>query len=256
METPGPATHEAYTPGYSDNATGLMARRTLATHGAFLTPYLRPGLDVLDVGCGPGSITLDIAEIVKPGNVVGVDLEPTQLEVARTAARNRGATGVRFEPASAYELPFQDDSFDLGFAHAVLEHLQAPVIALAELRRVVRPGGRVALRSPDWGGFVIGPTSSSIDAAVAAYRSLQVRNGGDVVVGRKLGGLLRRSEFVDVVVTANFEVYPSPDLIGEYLALQLEGAGETNSSEAFRQWASDPDALFAQAWFEATGVVA
>lgn len=243
---------ESYTPGYSDGATALMARRTLASHGAFLWPYLRPGTDVLDIGCGPGSITLGIAAAVAPGAVIGVDRETAQLEVARLAADALGVSNATFEQGSVYELPYVDPSFDLVVGHALFEHLRAPAEALAEIRRVLRPDGHVALRSPDWGGFVIGPTGDDVDEAIAAYRSLQQRNGGDVFVGRKLGSLLRAAGFQGVTVTASYEIYADPQLIGEYLAQQLDTDGEANNAAALRVWMRDPDALFAQAWFEAT----
>jgi len=242
---------EQYTPGHSENALSLMARRTLDSHGAFLRPHLRAGLRVLDIGCGPGSITAGIAAAVAPGEVVGIDREPSQLELARSTARDHRLDNVTFEQASVYELPFPDDSFDLAFAHALFEHIRAPEEALVEIRRVLRPGSLVALRSPDWGGFVVGPASGRLDAAIAAYRDLQVRNGGDIYVGRKFGPLLRIAGFRELALTATYEIYPDATLIGEYLAQQLAAAAENEAATALRAWALDPDAIFAQAWFEA-----
>lgn len=244
---------ETYTPGYTANATALMARRRLDSHGAFLTQYLRPGLRVLDVGCGPGSITLDIASEVAPGHVVGLDQEPSQVELAWGAARDAGVGNVSFERGSVYALPFADGSFDIVFAHAVFEHLADPRTALSEIQRVLVAGGRVALRSPDWGGFVVAPSNAKTEAAIATYRALQERNGGNVHAGRQLGASLRAAGFTDVVVSAAYEIYPSAELIGEYLARQLEVVGDTMSASTLRRWMVDPDALFAQAWFEAVG---
>jgi SAM-dependent methyltransferase len=244
---------ETYTPGYTETATALMARRTLASHAAFLRPYLRSGLSVLDVGCGPGSITLEIAAAVAPGKVIGIDRDAGQVELARAAATELGRPNASFGPASVYELPFPDGSFDLVFAHAVFEHLQAPAQALGEITRVLRPGGHVALRSPDWGGFVVGPRSDDLDAAIAAYRDLQTRNGGDVFIGRRLGALLRSAGFGDLALSATYEIYPSAEIIGEYLAHTLDAAGETGHAAVLRSWMADPNAIFAQAWFEAVG---
>src|SRR5204863_9529417 len=109
--------------GYTENATALMARRRLDTHAAFLKPHLRAGLRVLDVGCGPGSITLDIGRAVAPGQVVGLDREASQVELARSAAPGEGVGNVSFERGSVYSLPFPDGSFEIVFAHAVFEHL-------------------------------------------------------------------------------------------------------------------------------------
>lgn len=214
---------------------------------------LRSGLSVIDVGCGPGSITLDIAAAVAPDHEVGVDREPGQIETARGAALAAALANVGFETGSAYELPFADEAFDLAFAHALVEHLREPLLALVEIRRVLRPGGHIALRSPDWGGFVLWPADSDLDAAIVAYRDMQTRNGGDVFIGRRLGALLRASGFRDVIMTASYEIYPDPTLIGEYLARQLEAAEDTVSASALRSSSRHPDALFAQAWYEALG---
>src|SRR5436853_4687301 len=89
--------HEVYTIGYSERLRNLMARRTASACAGFLIPYLRPGMALLDCGCGPGSITLDLAEVVAPGAVIGVDREPTQIAVARELAVERGLTNVSFE---------------------------------------------------------------------------------------------------------------------------------------------------------------
>src|SRR5437762_288192 len=90
----------------SRSSPAYVSRRTLDSHAAFLRRYLRAGLEVLDVGCGPGSITLGIASEVEPGRVVGVDREPSQIEAATRAAIVAGLENVTFESASAYELPF------------------------------------------------------------------------------------------------------------------------------------------------------
>lgn len=118
-----------------------LALRTAAKEGAFFVPFLRPGMRVLDLGCGPGSITLGLAETVAPGEVVGVDLQPSQVAQAQALGAARGMMNARFEVADVYRLPFPDGSFDAAFAHVVLMHLREPVRALAEMRRVLRPGG-------------------------------------------------------------------------------------------------------------------
>jgi len=106
----------------------------------------------------PGTITLDLAQRVAPGEIVGIDREHSQLALAREAARDRGLANATFQIASLYELPFPNASFDFAFAHALFEHLKEPLQALVEIRRVLKPGGLVALRSPDWAGFFLLPT--------------------------------------------------------------------------------------------------
>src|SRR5215813_525364 len=127
---------ETYTPGHSGAVSDFMARRTLATHGAFFVPHLRPGLRLLDCGCGPGSITLGLAAHVDPGEVVGIDFAPDQIARARQAAAREGRRNVRFEAANVYSLPFENGRFERVFSHALFEHLADPQKALRELHRV------------------------------------------------------------------------------------------------------------------------
>ena len=112
-----------------------LGKRTASQDAAFLLPHLRAGMRVLDAGCGPGSITLGLATAVAPGEVVGIDAQPSLVEQARALAVQRSVTNVRFEVADVYDLPFPDGSFDAAFANTVLQHLREPVQALAELIR-------------------------------------------------------------------------------------------------------------------------
>jgi SAM-dependent methyltransferase len=242
---------ETYTPGHGAPSVSFMARRRAATHAAFFIPLLRPGMRLIDCGCGPGVISLDLARLVRPGGVLGIDRNAEQTAASRDAAAQEGLD-LRFEAGSAYELPAADDSCDAVFAHALIEHLAEPERAAAEFRRVLKPGGFVGLRSPDWGGFLLNPYPPDVAAAIARYQALMRGNGGDAHAGRKLGPLLRRAGFARVAPGASYEIYEDPALIAEYLALQL-APQDAAGAAALRRWARDRDALFAQAWGEAIG---
>ncbi len=170
---------ESYTPGYTRNAADFMAKRTFESHGAFFIPCLNEGAAVLDCGCGPGTITLGIARRVSPGEVVGLDREPSQVDRASRAAEQEALSNVRFQVADCYSLPFDDCTFDRVFSHALMEHLAEPVRAIREMHRVLKPGGVIGLCSPDWGGFILSPPSAALEAAVSAYTAIQSGNGGD-----------------------------------------------------------------------------
>ena len=116
----------------------VFARRT-GEVAAFFTPHLHPGMTLIDCGCGPGSITADLAKMVAPGQAVGIDLRENALTQGRTLAQQRGLANLEFQAASVYRLPFVDASFDAAFTCAVLQHLSAPVAALREIRRVLSP---------------------------------------------------------------------------------------------------------------------
>lgn len=231
-----------------------MAKRTLESHGAFFLPYLTSRLSVLDCGCGPGSITIGIAARTAPGEVVGIDLAQSQVERARTAAGQEGSGPVRFETGDAYSLAFDSGTFDRVFSHALMEHLVDPVAALRELCRILKPGGIIGLCSPDWDGFILSPPSHELSRAVEAYMALQFKNGGDVRVGRKLGLHLAAAGFGAVRLSARYECYPSLELIGEYLAVQLEREDDAQSAAVFRNWSQEKAGMFAQAWVSAVGV--
>ena len=159
---------ETYTPGYSEAAAAFMVRRRLDPNGAFFLPYLKPGTAVLDCGCGPGTITRDIAQRVAPGRVIGLDFNAEQVAVASRDAGSRGIANLEFKQGSVYELPFADASFDTVFSHALLEHLREPAKAVAEFRRVLKRGGALGVCTPDWGGFLVAPPSEELLLAFEA----------------------------------------------------------------------------------------
>lgn len=235
---------ESYTPGYSVTSRRFMARRRLESHGAFIVPYLRLADCVLDCGCGPGSISADIAEIVSNGSVHGVDQSDAQIAEARQVQIR---PNLFFHVATVYELPFDDCTFDVVFAHALFEHLSDPAAALREIRRVLKPGGTVGLCSPDFAAFVIAPETDAVRDAFLCYRSLQEANGGDTLAGRRLVSWLSDSGFLPIETQGRCENYTDPRLIGEYLAVQLDSHFPTHAA-AFRQWMGLPGAAFAQMW--------
>jgi SAM-dependent methyltransferase len=242
---------EQYTPGHSVNATAFMAIRSFSTHGEFIRPYIKPGIKVLDCGCGPGAISVGLAEAVESnGHVTGIDFGESQIEIAKA----RATPNLSFQVASVYDLPFEDNAFDLVFSHALFEHLADPIRGVREIQRVLRPGGVAGLCSPDWGGFILSPTDDRAEVAIARYRMLQEKNGGQTRAGRQLGRWLETGGLVTQKVEARYECYPESKPIAEYLAIQLEQAGETEPAVALREWAMLPWSLFAQAWVSAIAV--
>lgn len=162
MATSGGPSAERYVHGYEEWTREWMAQRTATRDLAFLLPHLSPGMSIIDCGCGPGSITVGLAEIVAPGQVIGLDIEPRQLEAAQRLATERATPNVRFEPGSVYELPFPDATFDVAVAHFVLEHVSDPLRALREIRRVLRPGGLAAIKDPYYPAFTFRPQTTEL----------------------------------------------------------------------------------------------
>ena len=237
---------ETYTPGYSAAAAAFMVRRRLDPNGAFFIPFLTPGMRVLDCGCGPGTITRDIAARIAPGHVVGLDYSADQVSAA--AREWTGTANIEFRQGSAYALPFEDNAFDAVFSHALLEHLKEPVKALVEFRRVLKPGGMLGVCTPDWGGFLLAPPSEKLLTAFEAYKQLQNRNGGDVYCGHKLGIHVEAAGFAGIVMRSRYENYDPLSVIGDFLAVNLEEAGDKAHAATWREWARQPNGMFSQAW--------
>src|ERR1041384_658529 len=152
-----------YTHGHHESVLRSHRSRTAANSAAYLLPHLAAGKSVLDVGCGPGPLPADLAELVAPGTVTATEVSEDILKLARDEAAERGIDTVRFAVADVHALDFPDDSFDVVHAHQVLQHVADPVLALKEMRRVCKPGGVVAARDGDYGGFRWVPEAPRLD---------------------------------------------------------------------------------------------
>jgi len=254
-----------YTHGHDDGVLRSHRWRTAANSAAYLLPRLEPGLDLLDVGCGPGTLTCDLARAVAPGRVVGVDAAPEVVAAARADAAVSGSAPVAFEVADLFALPFADDSFDVVHAHQVLQHVADPVGALVEMGRVCRPGGTVAVREADYPTFTFAPAEPDVDRAVAAYGELTRVNRARWDAGRLLLGFAHAAGFTDVEPSASVWCFATPDerawwgdlwadrfgAPGSFLGGQLldHGLATAADLEAFaagwRRWAASPDGWFA-----------
>lgn len=252
--------HEGYAPGWTSDAVAMMGQRSAHQRAAFILPYLTQDTRVLDVGCGPGSITLGLAQAVSPhGMVVGIDRESSQVELARQTAQAMGVSNVRFEQGSAYELPVDHGSVDIVFAHAVFEHLALPGQALIEFRRVLRAGGLVALTSSDWSAATLQPYTDDVDCALRAHYLLRQRAGGDPFAGGHLETLVREAGFTDVHTRHEDRVDMSYHELARYVGTRIEaviaaGAGDDqttleNAAQAAQRWATQ-HGTFTQRWTE------
>ncbi|RSN70467.1 methyltransferase domain-containing protein [Actinomadura sp. WAC 06369] len=203
------ADQATYTHGHHETVLSAHRRRTVENSAAYLVEHLRPGASVLDVGCGPGSITAGLAERVAPGRVVGVDAAGTAVAEARAAAG--GAANLEFAVGDVHDLRFDDGAFDVVHAHQVLQHIADPVGALREMRRVAKPGGVVAVREADFGGMVWHPDPPGMDAWLPVYRAVARGNGGEPDAGRRLAAWAREAGFADVRASASAWCFATPD---------------------------------------------
>jgi SAM-dependent methyltransferase len=172
-----------------------VANRDARRFLPFLLPYVRSGMSVLDVGCGIGSIALDLAPTVAPGRMVGIDADAGQIEVARRSAAERRIDNAEFFTASVYELPFEASTFDVVYANAVLMYVRDQVRALVEMRRVLRPGGLAAVTDDDLGTVVISPDRPELELAPRLFERAIAHEGGNARYSRRLRTLMLEAGF-------------------------------------------------------------
>lgn len=250
-----------YTHGHDPATVTAHNARTAANSAAHLLPHLAAGMSVLDIGCGPGSITLDLAEHVAPGTVIGIDNVASPLVAARAAATQRGDLRTRFEQADVTALPFADDTFDVSHAHQVLQHLADPVAALREMRRVTRPGGWIAVRDADYAAMNWFPRHAGLQAWCDTYRAAARANGAEPDAGRHLRAWARAAGLTEVEITTSTWTYATEDscrwwgdswqqrVDTEHFRRQARQQGRTEDDiarirEDWRRWAASPDAWF------------
>lgn len=258
----------AYTMGYSDDFQKLLRRRNAETNAAYLLPHLKPGMRVLDFGCGPGTISMGLARAVEPGELCGVDMEESQIEIARTAASAGRHRNAVFQTADVSDLPFENDSFDVAHCHAVLMHAPDTKAVLTEVRRVLKPGGIISSREM----FV---DSSFLEPAMRdgweTFAKLIAANGGHPQIGRELKRVFLETGFSDIEASVSFEPFCTAkdiDFLHNFVsgwflspatieAATKYGIASREQFDGWRrrldQWRDTPSALAAFAWGEAIG---
>ena len=253
---------ETYLHGHHASVLRSHGWRTAANSAAYLVPHLRPGMDLLDVGCGPGTITVDLARLVAPGKVFGIDLASEVLEAPRRQADEQGVHNVTFASGDVYGLALPDDSVDVVHAHQVLQHLADPVAALIEMRRVTRPGGLVAVRDADYAVMTWWPSDPRLDRWLEIYRATARASGGEPDAGRRLLGWAQSAGLTDVTVSADAWCFATPEerawwggtwaerATASSFAHQAVAHGMTSPeelagvAEAWRAWARAEDGFF------------
>ncbi len=259
-----------YTMGYSEEFLQLLDRRNAESHAAYLLPHLDPGLRVLDFGCGPGTISVGLARAVEPGGEVhGVDLEESQVEVARYAAQAGGHDNATFHVGDVTNLPFTDGYFDVAHCHTVLTHVPNTQAALAEVRRVLKPGGMIGCRELFVASSFVEPASEVIDEAWGVFARLLAANGGHPQMGKELKSMLLDAGFSDIEVGASFDFFSAPEDVAFLHAFILDwffsprvveaattyGLATREQFEimlrALDEWRTDPGACGAFAFGEA-----
>ena len=201
----------SYTMGYSEDFRQLLDRRSASTHAFHLLPHLKPGLRVLDFGCGPGNISVGLAERIAPGEFHGIDMEASQVELARAAAAAGGHDNMTFHVGNVNSLPFENDYFDVAHCHAVLMHIPDTQTALAEVKRVLKPGGIIASREAIVASSFLEPQPEEITDAWGVFTRLLEGNGAHPHFGRELKAAFLEAGFTDIQCGASFDFFGARD---------------------------------------------
>lgn len=198
-----------YTHGHHDSVLRAHSWRTAGNSAAYLLPHMDPRASVLDIGAGPGTVTMDFAEIA--GRVTATEIGEEELALSRNLAAQRGLVDIEFAVEDIHALTFPDRSFDIVHAHQVLQHVADPVAALREMGRVARPGGLVAARDSDYAGFVWWPLIPALDEWLHLYRSAARANGGEPDAGRRLFSWARSAGFTEITATSSTWCFSAPE---------------------------------------------
>ena len=250
-----------YTHGHHESVLRSHRWRTIENSASYLRGELQPGRRVLDVGCGPGTITAEFVDAVSPGRVVGVDAAADVIAAAN-ATLEPTSPRATFVVGDTYGLEFPEASFDVVHAHQVLQHLADPVRALREWRRVCAPGGVVAARDADYAAMAWYPRVPLLDRWMELYQLAARANLGEPDAGRQLHVWARQAEFTDVATTASVWCFASPAdrawwglmwadrIVSSAIAGQLIAAGHSDEAElhtisrAWTAWTEHPDGWF------------
>ena len=250
-----------YLQGHHDSVLRSHRWRTAENSAGYLLPHLQPGMRVLDVGCGPGTITRDLGALVgRKGEVLGVD---SAAEVVAQAAEECDLPQVSFAVGDALHLDVPDGAYDVVHAHQVLQHLSDPVAALREMRRVTRPGGLVAVRDADYAAMTWHPAVPALDRWLEVYRAAARAHDAEPDAGRRLLGWAQAAGFADVVPSASVWCFATPEdrdwwggmqadrivasrIAGEAVERGLSRPDELEEMAAgWRAWAATEDGWFA-----------
>jgi SAM-dependent methyltransferase len=256
------ARETVYTHGHHESVLRSHRWRTADNSAAYLLPYLRPGMTVLDVGCGPGTITADLAALIAPGRLTASEVSADALALAQAEAASREQRNIDFAVSDVHALGFPGGSFDVVHAHQVLQHVGDPVQALREMRRVAKPGGILAARDSDYAAFAWFPAVPELAEWMALYQKMARSNGGEPNAGRRLLSWAHAAGLSDVTATSSTWCFASPEdrawwggmwaerILRSDLARQATTSGAATQADlrrlsaGWRTWADARDGWF------------
>ena len=188
-----------------------LRRHTAEASAAYVLPHIRPGFSVLDFGCGPGTISVGLAKAAAPGELHGVDMEESQIDIARAVAEVSGVPNAYFHTGDVTDLFFEDDFFDVAHCHNVLMHVPDTSAVLAEIKRVLKPGGIIACREMISESCFTHPDFGVLRKAWDMFEDLVAADDGHPQMGKDMKGHIAKAGFVSIRATASFDIYSTPE---------------------------------------------
>ncbi|MEV6285542.1 methyltransferase domain-containing protein [Kribbella sp. NPDC051770] len=249
--------NNVYTHGHHESVLRSHRWRTAANSAGYLLPHLRPGMSLLDVGAGPGTITAELAALVAPGRTTALEASESALAITRATFAEREIQ-ISFLVGDVHRLEIPDNAYDVVHAHQVLQHVADPVQALREMRRVCKPGGIVAVRDSDYHAFTWYPELPELDEWMTLYQRMARANQGEPDAGRRLLSWAREAGFEQIEATASNWTFANAEdrdwwggmwadrVLQSAMADQARAAGVPEEaleriSAGWRTWAAAPD---------------
>ena len=194
----------------------LIENRTVENSCGFIKDIIPQSSSILDIGCGPGSITRGFAKLAPKAHVIGVDISEAQVQLATELSESHQLKNLTFQQANILKLPFPDASFDFIFAQTVLAHVSELKTAFAEVKRVLKPNGVFAIKEIIASNFYFTPYSE----LVYKYRSVMNRGvlsaGGDPDIGLLIPEMIIEAGFSIVRQSMIWERSPKNQLDSDY----------------------------------------
>ncbi|KAI9650401.1 hypothetical protein NHQ30_000415 [Ciborinia camelliae] len=199
-----------YSLGYSPAVVNRHSLRRASTCCSYFLPHIKPTSRILDLGCGPGSITTDIASLIPQGSIIGLDAGASVVDIANTKAKELGLDNCSFQVGDIMKLPFEDGSFDVVYTHQLLIHLPDPVGAIKEMRRVCKVGGFVACRESNMQDAVFYPSTPGLKKSVEIMEVMIREKGSEPHAGKFLGKWARQAGFEEERVVESYSYLMQP----------------------------------------------
>jgi len=253
---------DRYSHGHHESVLLSHLWRTAENSAAFLLPHLSDHARLLDIGCGPGNISADLAKILSSGSVTAIDRAEEIIDRAAQSFPAKDYPNLSFAIGDTYALEYPDASFDVVYAHQVLQHLSDPIAALKEMRRVLSPEGLLAVRDTDYAAFVWWPQDPRLTRWMEIYHLITAANGANADAGRQLRSWVLEAGFGEVTASSSTWTYADDASVAwwgdlwskralesEFAVQALSEGFATQSelaaiSEAFLAWSKAKDASF------------